>query len=77
LNKKDACIGRGYVQQLTYSRKIIAAPGISEQPIVTDAMKATGQNVQQETTHELIRAERHRFMARDFSVVCLNLPYFI
>ncbi len=41
------------VQQLARSRQIVSARGIGKQPIVTDAMKAAGQNVQQETAHEL------------------------
>ena len=48
--------------KLAHSRKIIAAPGIGEQPIVADAVKAAGQNVQQEAAHELVGSERHGFM---------------
>ena len=36
----------GYdLQQLARSRQIVSASGIGDQPIVTDAVKAGGQNV--------------------------------
>ena len=55
----------GYdVQQRARAREIAFAPGIGDQSIVTDAMKAAGQNVQQETAHELLGTERHRLVAR-------------
>ena len=38
------------------------AHGIGEQAIVTDPVKAAGQNVQQEAAHELVGNERHGFM---------------
>ena len=31
------------------------APGIGKQPVMTDAVKATGQDMQQEPAHELVR----------------------
>jgi len=45
---------RHYMQQLTCPRQILPPPGVGDQPIVTDAMEATGQHMQQEATHELI-----------------------
>src|SRR3954471_13623376 len=36
------------VQQLARSGQVVSARGVGEQPIVTDAVKAAGQNVQQE-----------------------------
>ena len=43
-----------HLQQLTRPSQILPAPGIGEQPIVTDAVKAAGQNMQQEAAHELV-----------------------
>ena len=37
----------------------IGAGGISEQPVVPDAMKAVGQDVKEEAAYELVRIERH------------------
>ena len=53
-----------HVQQLTRACQIAFAPGIGDQSIVTDAVKAAGQNVQQETAHELLGIERHHLVAR-------------
>src|SRR5678815_5512543 len=55
------------------AREIAFARGIAEQPIVTDAVKAAGQNVQQETAHELVGTERHRLVAR-FTLGAIVLP---
>ena len=41
----------------------IGAGGISEQPVVPDAMKAVGQDVKEEAAHELVRIERHDAVA--------------
>jgi hypothetical protein len=35
-----------------------------EEAVVADAVKAAGQHMQQEATHELIRAQAHGFVAR-------------
>src|SRR4051794_6309035 len=60
-------------QQLARSRQIVSARGIGEQPIVTDAMKAAGQNMQQEAAHELLGTKRHRLVAR-FTLGSVVLP---
>ncbi len=52
------------VQQLARSGEMLPPSGIGEQPVVADAVKATGQNVQQEAAHELVGAERHGLVAR-------------
>jgi hypothetical protein len=51
------------VQQRTYARQILPPHRIRKQPIVTDAVEATRQHVQQESTHELTGLERHGLVA--------------
>ena len=46
--------GRYHMQQLARLGKIVLAFGIGEQTVVPDAMKATGQDMQQEAAQELI-----------------------
>jgi hypothetical protein len=43
---------------------ILDAAAIGEQAIMADAMKAAGQDMQQETADELVRIERHGLAAR-------------
>ena len=43
---------RNYLQQFAHLGQVHLALGIGEQPIVADAMKATWQHMQQETTHD-------------------------
>jgi uncharacterized membrane protein len=52
------------MQQFTRRRDMALAVGVGEQSIVADAMKAGGQYVQEEALHELVGAQRHRFVAR-------------
>jgi hypothetical protein len=56
--------GRYHMQQLARLGKIVLAFGIGEQTVVPDAMKATGQDMQQEASHELVRIKRHGLVAR-------------
>ena len=57
--------GLGYgVQQFARPCEILYASGIGDEPIVADAVKATGQNMQQEAAHELLHRERHGLVAR-------------
>jgi hypothetical protein len=51
------------MQQCARSREVRPAPGIGEQAVVADAMKAAGQHMQQEATHKLIGTERHHLAA--------------
>ena len=64
---------RNYQQQLPYLRQVHLALGIGEQPIVADAMETTGQDMQQETAHEFVRAERHGLVTR-LSLSAVILP---
>ena len=52
------------MRQLPYPRQIGAAPVIGDQPPVSDTVKSTRQQMQQEAPHELIRAEHHGLVAR-------------
>ncbi len=54
------CNARGrHLQQFADPRQILPASGIGDQPIVADPVKSTGQDMQQETAHELARIKRH------------------
>ena len=53
-----------HVQQRAQLRQVVLAFSIGKQPIVTDAMKAARQHMQEEAAHELVRIERHGFLAR-------------
>ena len=61
-----AAVRRGgdNVQQFACLREMLAAPGVGEQPVVADAVKAAGQHVQQEAAYELVGPEGHRLVAR-------------
>mgnify|MGYP006154710405 CR=1 FL=1 len=50
-------------KQLARLLDAIPPMGIGQQPVVPDAMEATGQHMQQEAAHELLRRERHRLVA--------------
>ena len=54
---------RPLMQQFASGGDVALAVGVGEQSIVTDAMKARGQHVQQEAAHELIGRQAHRFEA--------------
>ncbi len=54
----------GLIQQLASGIDLDFAIGIGEQPIVSDAMKATRQHVQQEAAHELFGSQSHGLVAR-------------
>lgn len=54
---------RRLMQKLAGGRDVGLALGVCEQAVVTDAVKASGQHVQQEAAHELWRGERHGFVA--------------
>src|SRR5215472_11372166 len=56
------CVGED-VQQFTCLGEMLAACGIGDEAIVADAMKAAGQNVQQEAAHELVGVEGHGLVA--------------
>jgi len=51
-------LGRRRVQQLPSQRQILPARGIGEQAVVSDAVEAGGQDVDQETADELVGRER-------------------
>jgi hypothetical protein len=51
------------MQQLASGGDIVLAVGVGEQAIVSDAMKARGQDMQQEAAHELRGRQGHGFVA--------------
>jgi hypothetical protein len=51
------------MQKLASGGDVGLAVGVGEQSIVADAMKARGQQMQQEAAHELVSHQRHRFVA--------------
>ena len=53
----DACWV--YVEQLTRPRDVVGASAIGEEAIVTDAVEAARQDVDQEAADELVDGERH------------------
>ena len=48
-----------HVQQFTRPCQIFPAPGIGDQAVVTNAVKAAGQHMQQEAAHEFASAQRY------------------
>jgi hypothetical protein len=61
------------MQKIASGGDVALTVGVGEQSIVTDAMKARGQNVQQEAAHELLGRQAHRFEA-SVSVFAIVLP---
>src|SRR5580658_9140188 len=61
------------MEQFASGGDVTLAVGVGEQTVVADAMKARGQHVQQEATHELVRLQGHGFVART-SVFAVVLP---
>ena len=61
------------MQQLTCERQAGASVAVRQQPVVVDAVEATGQHVQQKAAHELARIERHCLVARA-ALVAVVLP---
>ena len=55
---------RNDMQQRTHLGEILRAPAIGDQPVVPNAVKSAGQNVEQEAAHELVSSECHRLVAR-------------
>src|SRR5262249_9003552 len=47
------------VEQPTRLRDVVGASGVGEEAVVTDAMEAGGQDVDQKAADELVGGERH------------------
>src|SRR6185312_14846728 len=63
---------RGWrVEQLAAERQLVGAVTVGEEAVVTDAMEAVRQGVQQEAADELIDAEAHDLR---LAVVAIVLP---
>ena len=60
------CVGRirtdGYREQLARSCDVCGSVAAREQSIVSNAMEALGQDVEQEAADELVGRERHRLI---------------
>ena len=48
-----------HTEKLAATRELLCAMAIAEEPIVADAMKAFGQDVQQEAADELVGRDGH------------------
>ena len=53
---------RRRAQQFAQPRDILGAARIGEQPVMTDAVKALRQDMEQETADELLRRQRHHLV---------------
>jgi hypothetical protein len=53
----------GYAEELTGQCDIAGPVGVGKQTVVTDAVEAVGQDVDQEAADELIGVERHELVA--------------
>jgi len=51
--------GRLTLKQVAHAREGLASVALGEEAVVTDAVEAVGQDVQQETPDELVRGEAH------------------
>ena len=58
----SGCFG-GIGEQLASACDVGGAVAVGEQAIVSDAMEALGQHVDQEATDELVGRQRHRLVA--------------
>ena len=55
---------RPALQQRARLGDILNAAAVGEQAVMSDAVKAAGQDMQQETADELLRIEHHELLAR-------------
>ena len=61
-------------EQLARVRNVFGSVAVGEQPIVSDAMEALRQHMDQETPDELVGRQRHRLVAgRPFDPIVLVL----
>ena len=51
------------VEQLTRAGKVLGAPAVGEETVVSDAVETVGQDVDQEAAYELVGVERHKLVA--------------
>ena len=64
-------LGSRHAEKFAATRELLCAMAIAEEPVIADAMKALGQDVQQEAADELIGGEGHDFLP---IVVAIVLP---
>jgi len=62
---------RQHAEKLAATRELLRATAIAEEPIIADAMKAFGQDVQQEAADELVGGDGHDLPS---IVVAIVLP---
>src|SRR6516164_160365 len=53
----------GYAEEPAGQCNVVGPVGIGEEPVVTDAMKSVGQDMDQEAADELVGVERHQLIA--------------
>ena len=61
--------GTGGGQQLTAEREFGGAVAVGQEAVIADALKAFGQNVQQEAANELVGGERHGLLPVAVAIV--------
>src|SRR5208282_5128228 len=67
VDRCSGCVGlfwaRRHGEQLARVRDVCGSVGVTEQPIVSDAMEALWQHADQEAPDELVGRQRHRLVA--------------
>ena len=53
----------GGIEERAGRRDVVGAVGVGEEPVVADAVEASGQHVQQKAPDELVRVKPHRLPA--------------
>ena len=57
------CLGRWHGEQLACLRDVVGAGAIGEQTVVTNAMEAGGQHMDEKAADELVGGEGHHLVA--------------
>jgi hypothetical protein len=61
--------GRSHAQELAAMLQLLFAISIAQEPIIANAVKPTGENVEEESPNELLGRERHDFLLIVVAVV--------
>ena len=70
---EGSLVGRRGAEQVAGAGEIVGAPAVGEQAVVSDAMEAAGQDVDEEAANELAMGQRHDLVAL-MSVGAVVLP---
>src|SRR6266699_3254539 len=74
-----AFVGRSHAQKLAAMLQLLFAVSIAQEPVITNAVESTGENVEEESPDELLGRERHDFLLIVVAVVVpieRNLAFF-